>query len=142
GVGEGGGEGANGREAVGPRARDRRSADRATATATVLDDQRLSELPPERLEHDTGDNVDRAAGTKRDDHADRLGRQLCAQLTRGSAGVMAAAGVRCKRRRGGCCKGIPPLLRARLKAAGRGCWLAFSLLVVFVCQQSPSAFAS
>src|SRR5262249_29096629 len=45
----------------------------ATGAATVLDDQRLSELPPERFEHDTRDNVDRAAGRKRDDHADRLG---------------------------------------------------------------------
>src|SRR5438045_1186916 len=61
------------RVAVGVRARDRRSADRAAAAATVLDDQRLSELPAERLEHDAGDNVDRAAGRKRDDHADRLG---------------------------------------------------------------------
>src|SRR5262249_21271261 len=62
------------RVTVGLRARDRRSADRTTAAATVLDDQRLSELPPERLEYDTGDDVDRAAGTKRDDHADRLCR--------------------------------------------------------------------
>jgi hypothetical protein len=61
------------RVTVGLRARDRRSADRATAAATVVDDQSLPELPPERLEHDTGDNVDRAAGRKRDDHADRLG---------------------------------------------------------------------
>src|SRR5262245_57400268 len=61
------------RVTVGLRARHRRSADRATGAGTVLDDQRLSELPPERLEYDTRDNVDRAAGTKRDDHADRLG---------------------------------------------------------------------
>src|SRR5262249_56447835 len=69
-----------------------------------------------------------------------LAGQLCAQLTRGSAGVMAAAAMSCKWRRRVCCKDTPPLIGHELKAA-RACCLTFSLLVVFVCQQSPSAFA-
>src|SRR5215831_14590679 len=66
--------------------------------------------------------------------------QLCAQLTRGSAGVMAAAAMSCRWWRRVCCKDIPPLIGHKLKAARASC-LTFSLLVVFVCQQSPSAFA-
>src|SRR5262249_48890864 len=69
-----------------------------------------------------------------------LAGQLCAQLTRGSAGVMAAAAVSCKWRRRVCCKGIPPLIGHEFKGA-RACCLAFCLLVVFVCHQSPSSFA-
>src|SRR5215510_9950666 len=61
-----------------------------------------------------------------------LAGQLCAQLTRGSAGVMAAAAMSCKWRRRVCCKDIPPLIGHELKAAARACCLTFSLLVVLV----------
>src|SRR5262249_57602900 len=46
----------------------------------------------------------------------------------------------CRWRRRVCSKDIPPLIGPESKAARASC-LTFSLLVVSVCQQSPSAFA-
>jgi hypothetical protein len=66
-----------------------------------------------------------------------LAGQLCAQLTRGSAGVMAAAAMSCRWRRRVCFKDVPPLIRHESKAARASC-LTFSLLVVFVCQLKKS----
>src|SRR5690348_4782804 len=70
-----------------------------------------------------------------------LAGQLCARVTRGSAGVMAAAAMSCRWRRRVCFTDVPPLIGHESKAARASC-LTFSLLVVFVCRQSPSAFGS
>jgi len=98
------------RVTVGLRAGDRCSADRAAGAATVLDDQRLSELPP------SGSNTIRATMSivlpALNGMITRIGLagQLCAQLTCGSAGVMAAAATICRWRRRVWFKDVSPLI--------------------------------
>src|SRR5262249_43879357 len=66
-----------------------------------------------------------------------LAGPLCAQLTRGSAGGMAAAAMGCKWRRGGCCKGLPPLIRARIEGGG-ACLLSDFQLACCLCMPAKS----
>lgn len=60
------------RVAVGFGLCDRCSPDRSTGTRAVLDNDRLSELEAELLEHDARDDVGRASRGERDDGAERL----------------------------------------------------------------------
>jgi len=54
--------------------RDEGAADSAARPAPVFDDDRPPEPLRQRIEHDAADNVDAAAGRKRNDRPDRPGR--------------------------------------------------------------------
>ena len=63
--------------------------------------------------------------------------QLCAQLTRGGAGVMAAAAMSCRWRRRVCFKDVPPLIRHESKAARTSCLTLESDHIRTISQRGP-----